>query len=56
MSEKERWICNCCGEAENCDIDCEVKTELGQPQFSPISADELDCDEFRRIKEKGGAQ
>ena len=38
-----KWLCDGCGEAENCDATCVVTTAFGvEPEFCPVSGDEVE--------------
>ena len=52
MADKE-WKCDACGEAENCDISCTVKTAMGEPEYCPFSGDECEwCPVKETLKEQ----
>jgi hypothetical protein len=46
---EKKWICNACGEAENCDLNCIISCCVGAPVFCPISNDET---EWREVSDE----
>jgi len=52
MIMSDKYICNECGEG----VHCELKVEVGEPLFCPISGDDMNCGEWCKRKPESEAE